>query len=40
MLESLQVEVKALEKENSDLRLLVREKIPDSASEIISSVCR
>lgn len=39
MLESLQEQVHQLQKENSDLRMLVQEHIPDRAVQIINECC-
>jgi PAS domain S-box-containing protein len=40
MLESLQMEVKALQKVNAGLRMLIQEKIPQQALEIIQENCQ
>lgn len=39
MLESLQEQVRSLQKENVELRMLIQEKIPDKAQSIISECC-
>ena len=39
LLESLQAEVRDLQKENNDLRMLVQAKIPQQAQKIISECC-
>jgi PAS domain S-box-containing protein len=39
MLESLQEEVKQLQKENVELRMIVQQKIPQHAQQIISECC-
>lgn len=39
MLESLQEQVRSLQKENVELRMLIQEKIPDKAQKIISECC-
>mmetsp|Transcript_23603 Transcript_23603/g.34833 ORF Transcript_23603/g.34833 Transcript_23603/m.34833 type:complete len:491 (+) Transcript_23603:380-1852(+) len=39
MLESLQEQVRGLQKENVELRMLIQEKVPDKAQKIISECC-
>eukprot|EP00542_Grammatophora_oceanica_P020038 CAMPEP_0194027730 /NCGR_PEP_ID=MMETSP0009_2-20130614/1815_1 /TAXON_ID=210454 /ORGANISM="Grammatophora oceanica, Strain CCMP 410" /LENGTH=580 /DNA_ID=CAMNT_0038666887 /DNA_START=599 /DNA_END=2341 /DNA_ORIENTATION=+ len=39
MLESLQEQVRALQKDNVELRMIIQEKIPNSAQKIISECC-
>lgn len=39
MLESLQEQVRGLQKENVDLRMLIQEKIPDDAQQILAECC-